>query len=278
LTTFLKAAEKSSLLTLKAPQKHQPDILVTSVNVSHQTVREHTSFVTVRDLELKAAKRAAREGKEKAANSDVEVKEFWKPHLVSIDLFGGMGASKSTLYSITEIRDLLNSYITTHNLVNLRDPAYINLDDLLYSCASAKTEGKAKNKDVEPEPTTSKFMKRDELIRNVLEKMQSWHEIRVEGKDPVTKKGSLSPIQIVTRLRNSRKASTRITGFESFHVIDAVEMADDLRKVCAGATSVSPSTGKPGLEVLVQGKQSGAVVDYLMSKGIPKKWIKVSDE
>ena len=92
LTTFLKAAEKASLLTLKAPQKHQPDILVTSVNVSHQTVREHTAFVTVRDLELKAAKKAAREGKEKATNSHIEVKEFWKPHLVTIDLFEGMGA------------------------------------------------------------------------------------------------------------------------------------------------------------------------------------------
>ena len=92
LTTFLKAAEKSSFLTLKAPQKHQPDILVTSVNVSHPTVREHTAFVTVRDLELKAAKKAAREGKEKAVNSFIEVKELWKPHLVSIDLFQGMGA------------------------------------------------------------------------------------------------------------------------------------------------------------------------------------------
>jgi translation initiation factor 2D len=36
-------------------------------------------------------------------------------------------------------------------------------------------------------------------------------------------------------------------------------------------------TGKPGLEVLVQGKQSHAVVDYLTSKGIPKKWIEVCD-
>ena len=102
LTTFLKAAEKASLLTLKAPQKQQPEILVTSVNVSHQTVREHTAFVTVRDLELKAAKKAAREGKEKealAANSQFEIKEFWKPHQVSIDLFEGMGAKFVNCFS-----------------------------------------------------------------------------------------------------------------------------------------------------------------------------------
>jgi len=96
-------------------------------------------------------------------------------------------SSKSTLYSMAEIRALLNSYITTHNLVNLREHAYINLDDLLYSCVSAKTKGKAKGKDVEPEPAMSKFMKRDELTKGVVEKMQSWYVIQVEGKDPVTK-------------------------------------------------------------------------------------------
>jgi translation initiation factor 2D len=92
---------------------------------------------------------------------------------------------------MTEIRALLNSYITTQNLVNPREQAYINLDDLLYSCVSSKTKGKAKSKDVEPEPTMSRFMKRDQLTKTVLEKMQSWYEIRVEGKDPVSKYAKL---------------------------------------------------------------------------------------
>jgi len=75
-------------------------------------------------------------------------------------------------------------------------------------------------------------------------------------------------------------------------------MADELRKICAGATSgdfftilsmcqppdifgtVGPAPGKPpgsSLEVLLQGKHSTAVVEYLRSRGIPKKWIEVSD-
>ena len=91
LTTFLKTAEKASLLTLKVPQKQQPDILVTSINISHEAVQGHIPFVTVRDLELKAAKKAAREKETLAANKDIEIKELWKPHLVTIDLFDGMG-------------------------------------------------------------------------------------------------------------------------------------------------------------------------------------------
>jgi hypothetical protein len=39
---------------------------------------------------------------------------------------------------------------------------------------------------------------------------------------------------------------------------------------------VSPITGKPGVEVLVQGKQGKAVTEYLVGKGIPKNWIHVS--
>lgn len=112
----------------------------------------------------------------------------------------------------------------------------------------------------------------------------------------IYRKGELKPIQVVMKIRQGRKASTLIVGFEPFIVIDAEEMAEELRKTCAGATSgelslsfidgsnlqdqVSPVHGKPansGLEVLVQGKQAPAVVDYLTSKGIPKKWIEVSD-
>jgi translation initiation factor 2D len=43
---------------------------------------------------------------------------------------------------------------------------------------------------------------------------------------------------------------------------------------------VAPVPGKApgsGHEVLVQGKQSKAVVEYLHSRGIQKKWIEVSD-
>ena len=90
---FLKAAEKSALLTLKSPQKQQPDVLVTSVNASHPEVVDHTPFVTVKDLELKAAKKAAREEKEKESQSNgkIEIKELWKPHQSTVELFEAMG-------------------------------------------------------------------------------------------------------------------------------------------------------------------------------------------
>lgn len=291
LTSFLKSAEKQGLLTLKSPPKHSnsPDILITSINGSHPLVADHQAYVTVGDLEKTAAKRAKKEEREKEeekrGRGEVGVRELWKPHLGSLDLFEGLGGSKTALYTLPEIKTLLNTYIASKNLVNQNDQAYINLDDLLYSCVSSKTKGSSKPSKAgggggeEEAAPMMKFMKRDELTGRVTEKMQSWYEVRVEGREVVRKKGPLKPIQVTIKVRQGRKASTLIVGFEPFLVVEAEEMAEELRRVCAGSTSVSPIAGKPagsGVEVLVQGKQAKAVTEYLVGKGIPKNWIQVS--
>jgi translation initiation factor 2D len=51
------------------------------------------------------------------------------------------------------------------------------------------------------------------------------------------RKGSLKPISVVVKVRQGRKTSTLITGFEPFLTADAETIADELRKVCASATS-----------------------------------------
>ncbi|KAJ7056989.1 eukaryotic translation initiation factor SUI1 family protein [Mycena amicta] len=279
LTAFLKSVEKASLLTLKAPPKHgsQSEVMVTAVNGAHPSVQGHRSFATVKDIETTAAKKAAREEQLKEAEAEsghwVEVKELWKPHVKSVELFEAMGGSSKTLYGLSEIRSLLNEYITSKSLVNPREQAYISLDALLSNAIASKSK-KGKG----PETAPAEFMKRDELTKHVVEQMQPWHQVRAPGKDPVVKKGGVKPIQVVVKLRQGRRASTLISGFEPFIVISAEDMAEDLRKICAGATSVSPCVGNtPGHEVLVQGKQLKLVSDYLLEKGIPKKWIETSD-
>ncbi|KAJ2921757.1 hypothetical protein H1R20_g15343, partial [Candolleomyces eurysporus] len=285
LTAFLKASEKLGLVTVKQPQKHsqQTDLLIMSVHAKHPLAQGHVSFPTVRDIEAKAAKKAAREEKERLAaegsSQELEIRELWKPHLVTVDLFKGLGGNPSGLYTPTEIRSLVFDYVTAQDLINKRDKSYINLDELFNACLAAKSGGKSKGKGQETGSELPEFIKRDDLVKRVMAKMQAWYEIRAPGKDPAPKKGQLKPIQVVMKIRQGRKASTMITGFEPF-LVDAEEMAEDLRKSCAGATGVSPAAGKPagsGMEVLVQGKQAPAVVEYLTGKGIPKRWIEVSD-
>ena len=89
------------------------------------------------------------------------------------------------LYTLLEIKALLNTYIASNNLVNQNDQAYINLDELLYSCVSSKNKGRKAGG--EEEAPMMKFMKRDDLTKSVTEKMQSWYEIHVEGRETVCK-------------------------------------------------------------------------------------------
>jgi translation initiation factor 2D len=96
LTMFLKAAEKASILTLKAPQKHsqQSDLLVISVNASHTAVVGHHRHITLKEMEARAAKKAQKAEKERElqyGGGEVEVRELWKPHQATVDLFEGMG-------------------------------------------------------------------------------------------------------------------------------------------------------------------------------------------
>jgi len=114
---------------------------------------------------------------------------FHRNQTQSDSLLASFVPSKNDLYSATEIKTMLNSYISSHKLVNSGDQAYINLDDLLYSCVAVKQKSKGKNKDVggAEETETLEFMKRDELTRKIVKKMQSWYEVTVDGKEPVRK-------------------------------------------------------------------------------------------
>lgn len=107
----------------------------------------------------------------------------------------------------------------------------------------------------------------------------------------------MKPISVVVKVRQGRKAATLVTGFEPFF-LKADELAEELRKLCASSTSgthlrsifrpfefnasgpaVTPLPGKASsdMEVMVQGKQIKIVSDFLMSKGVPKRWIDSAD-
>ncbi|KAG6884615.1 hypothetical protein C0993_009527 [Termitomyces sp. T159_Od127] len=282
LTAFLKSEEKAGLITIKTPQKHsnQTELMITSVNAKHPSVDGHRLYVTLKDIEITAAKKAKREEKareEAAGSGEVSVTELWKPYQVTIALFEKMGGDISKQYTMAEIKATLNCYIAANSLVNPREQAYINLDEPLISCISSKV--KAKTRDDYGSQESLEFMRRDELIKAIADRMQNWYEIS-DGKEVIRKKGELKPIQVVMKIRQGRKVSTLISGFEPFLVLNAEDMAEELRRTCAGATSVSPIPGKSagsGMEVMVQGKQSQAVLEYLTGKGIPKKWIEIHD-
>jgi translation initiation factor 2D len=50
------------------------------------------------------------------------------------------------------------------------------------------------------------------------------------------RKGQIKPISVVVKIRQGRKATTLITGFEPFF-LEAVTLAEELKTRCASSTS-----------------------------------------
>lgn len=250
----------------EAKGKGGGDAQILGVFPQNPEVRAHKVYKTIGEID---AKRGKNTGKEQAAASrakDIIVTELWKPHQQSLEFFKDAGKETSALYSLPEIKAILNAYIAAKSLVNAHHQQFINIDDKLHSIFSGKTAG-----DV-PE-----FLKREDVLKRLVEKMQPWHRVEIEGKDPVTKKGELKAISVIVKLRQGRKACTLVTNFEPYF-LEADRLAEELRHLCASSTAVSPLPGKnAGLEVMVQGKQIKAVTDLLLGKGIAKKWIEAAD-
>lgn len=261
LAYFFKSAEKQGLLKLK---EIKSELMVFSLATSHANVVAHRPYLSLKDVALRNEKRGQREEEERTRVKELEVTELWKPHLQSLKFFADAGFDTSARYTYTEIKTVLDKYVTDRQLVNAHDQSYINVgaDELLQT-----TICKSDN------PANMEFFKREQLIERLSDKMQSWYKICAEGRDPVLKKGQIKPISVVIKVRQGRKATTLITGFEPFF-LEAVALAEELKTRCASSTSVSPAPGKSsGMEVLVQGKKTKEVTEFLASRGVPKRWV-----
>ncbi|KAG1744397.1 hypothetical protein EDB19DRAFT_1695106 [Suillus lakei] len=262
LAYFLKSAEKQGLLKLK---EIKSELMVFSVATSHANVVAHRPYLSLKDVSLRNEKRGQREDEERTRVKELEVTELWKPHLQSLKFFADAGFDTSARYTHTDIKAVLDKYVTDRRLVNAHDQSYINVgaDELLQTTVICKSDN----------PANMEFFKREQVIERLSDKMQSWYKICAEGRDPVLKKGQIKPISVVIKVRQGRKATTLITGFEPF-LLEAVSLAEELKTRCASSTSVSPAPGKSsGMEVLVQGKQIKEVTELLASRGVPKRWV-----
>ena len=86
--------------------------------------------------------------------------------------------SKTSLYTQNDLKTLLNEYITEKNLVNVHQRAYINVstDPALHALLTSKKDD-----------GILEFMKREEVIGKVIEKMQAWYEIVPVGGESIVK-------------------------------------------------------------------------------------------
>ncbi|KAJ4348047.1 uncharacterized protein N0V89_009419 [Didymosphaeria variabile] len=93
--------------------------------------------------------------------------------------------------------------------------------------------------------------------------------------------GAPPKIQILLETRSGNKTVTKVSGVEPYHIAPQ-PLADELRKTCAGSTSVDRLQGSspknPVMEVMVQGPQKDAIIKALEKRGVNKNWIEIVDK
>ncbi|KAJ3293401.1 Eukaryotic translation initiation factor 2D [Borealophlyctis nickersoniae] len=265
---FLKAMEKKGIVKLK---ERNGDIVIMSVNRQHPMIQTFDPPRKVAgDVKPKPSAPgglAGSSGTNASPASDAKpgvmsCTELYKGTSKIATLFEQIGLSKDSLFTATEIRNALNEYAQSKELVDKANPRLVKIDP--YLCDAVLEKDEYNSIDVLP---------RDVITQRLIAKMQPFHELTLPGRDPEVRKGQLNPIHVtVDKPRNGTKVVTKITGVEAYG-IDPKDLAARLKVPCASSTSVSPLPGKSNTqEVMVQGPKHKEVFTCLETAyGVPFK-------
>lgn len=207
----------------------------------------------------------------------LEVKSFFKPSSKLSPIFA---TTDKSFFTAQEVRQVVTDYIEAEKLISETNKRLVKLNPTL---ANAVFDGSGS---LDKEVLAKGSVPRDALIDRVTKAMAGSYAILRNGADPQSVKarsGTPPKVHITLETRSGNKMVTKVSGLEVYYV-NPRPLADELRKVCAGSTSVEPLAGgakkteKPVEEVMVQGPQKDAVVKALERRGVSPRWIEVLDK
>lgn len=279
---FVKSLDK--LKILKCKDKDGNETVITDIDFEDAAI---VNFKPYR-LPKKEAAGSTAQGRgetEKGESGDdslgqkLQVVSFFRPTSKLQPLFDAIPGSKS-LYTPPEVRELVTAYLESEKLISETNKRLAKLNPTL---ANSVFDGSGS---LDKEVLAKGTVPRDALIDRILHAMATSYAIIRNNADPSTvkpKSGTPPKIHITLETRSGNKTVTKVSGLEVYY-INARPLADELRKVCAGSTSVEALAGaakkneREVLEVMIQGPQRDAVVKALEKRGVDKRWIEVLDK
>ncbi|KAK4962799.1 hypothetical protein LTR10_000426 [Elasticomyces elasticus] len=279
---FIKTLDKQGSLKSKERDGHETTILDIDfedkviVNFKpYRLPKKETAAGTSSGRGEKAAEQT--DSADDAVGQKLQVVSFYRPTSKLQPLLEGAGKQ---LFTPPEVRELVTAYIEKEDLVSATNKRIVKLNPTL---GNAVFDGSGS---LDKEVLAKGTVPRDALIDRVLHAMALSYAIVRNGADPNSIKarsGAPPKIHIVLETRSGNKMVTKVSGLEAYY-INPKPLADELRKTCAGSTSVEPLAGatkkneKEIMEVMVQGPQKDAVVKALERRGVQAKWIEVLDK
>ncbi|KAF1994155.1 hypothetical protein P154DRAFT_582060 [Amniculicola lignicola CBS 123094] len=275
---FIKYLDKQGILKSKDRDGHETVIMDIDF-----TDRQIEAFVPYRLPKKETPATAAPEAKANGSSSENSVGQKLK--LVSLlrpkeKLAPILSASKADprgLYTSHELKQILVTYIESENLISPKNKRLVTLNPELANSLLGSSA-------VDNTALASGTIPRDALAERFVAACSPFHTILrndADIADSKPKAGAPPKIQIVLETRSGNKTVTKVHGVEPYYIAPQ-PLADELRKTCAGSTSVDKLMGSspknPVMEVMVQGPQKDAIIKALEKRGVNRNWIEVVDK
>lgn len=275
---FVKYLDKQMIVKSKDKDSHE--VVILDIDFKDRQIE---AFVPYRLPKKDAVAGANADGKaavsanESSVGQKLKVVSLLRPKEKLAPIFLTSKADPRGLYNAAELKQILIAYIDAENLVNPKNKRLININpqlaDALLGTSAADNAA-----------LSSGTIPRDALAERMVAASSPFHAILANGadvKDAKPKAGAPPKVQITLETRSGNKTVSKVHGLEPYHIAPQ-PLADELRKTCAGSTSVDKLQGSspknPVMEVMVQGPQKDAIIKALEKRGVNKMWIEVADK
>nr|POF11529.1 translation machinery-associated protein 64 [Quercus suber] len=284
LKKFVKSLDKERIVKSKDSNKDEVVILDVDFNdpvvadfKPYRLPKQETMAGTAQGRGDKAVEQI--DSGDDAIGQKLQVLSLFRPTSKLGPLFADSPSGKQ-IFTAAEVREALTAFIEQENLVSETNKRLVKLNPVL---GNAVFDGSGT---LDQEVLAKGTVPRDALIDRVLHAMAPSYAIVRNDADPASvkaKAGAAPKVLITLETRGGNKTVTKVSSLEAYFVHPRL-LADELRKVCAGSTSVEALAGgakkheKEVLEVMVQGPQKESVLKALAKRGVNARWVEGEGE
>ncbi|KAF2688587.1 hypothetical protein K458DRAFT_149416 [Lentithecium fluviatile CBS 122367] len=276
---FLKYMDKQQIIRCK--DRDGNEVVIMDIDFRDRQVQAFVPYrLPKKDTPTAGSangKPAAPLSAESAVGQKLKLVSLLRPKEKLAPILNSVKADPRGLYTPAELKQILITYIEAENLVSPKNKRLVNVnpqiaDSLLGSSAADNAA------------LASGTIPRDALAERVVAASSPFHSIirnDADAADSKPKAGAPPKVQIVLETRSGNKTVTKVSGVEPYYIAPQ-PLADELRKTCAGSTSVDRLQGSspknPVMEVMVQGPQKDAILKALEKRGVHRNWVEVVDK
>ena len=279
LRKFIKYLDKQQIV--KSKEQNGNETVILDIDFTDRHVESFVPYrLPKKDVPASSntdGKSAAPTATESSVGQKIKVVYLLRPKEKLAPILNASKDDPRGLYAPAELKQLLAAYIEAESLVSEKNKRLVKINpqlaDALLGSSAADNAALA-----------SGAIPRDALAERMVAATSPFHVILREGEDLADSKpkaGAPPKIQILLETRSGNKTVTKVSGVEPYHIAPQ-PLADELRKTCAGSTSVDRLQGSspknPIMEVMVQGPQKDAIIKALEKRGVNKNWIEIVDK